>query len=347
MMLLQGTKSIETVEQLEDLLSTPPEAVIELMNRLEGDIILLGAGGKIGPSLGRMARRATDLAGVQRRVIGVSRFSSPAEEQSLRAHGVETIRCDLLDEAGLAKLPAVPNVIYLAGLKFGSTGNEAETWAMNAYLPGRVCRTFGSSRFVVYSTGAVYGFTPWTAGGSREVDTPQPVGEYSMSCLGRERVFEYFSRTAKLPVAVLRLYYACELRYGVLVDLARKIVAEEPIDLSMGHFNIIWQGDSNAAALLALEHAASPPVVLNVTGPELLSVREASLELGRRLGRKPKFCGAELETSCIGNAGVAHSLFGLPEVGAGRLLEWVAEWVKRGGAYLDKPTHFEARDGRY
>jgi nucleoside-diphosphate-sugar epimerase len=294
-----------------------------------------------------MARRATDLAGVERRVIGVSRFSSLQEEQNLRAHGVETIRCDLLVEEGLAKLPSVPNVIYLAGLKFGSSGNESETWAMNSYLPGRVCRAFSSSRFVVFSTGAVYGLTPWTAGGSREVDTPLPVGEYGMSCLGRERVFEYFSRSSKMPMSIIRLFYACEVRYGVLVDLARKIAAEEPIDLSMGHFNIIWQGDSNAAALLSLDHAAVPPFVLNLTGPELLSVREVSLELGRRVGKKPKFCGAELETTCIGNAGVAHSKFGLPTVEAARVLEWVAEWVKIGGVHLDKPTHFEARDGRY
>jgi len=339
--------SIQSVEQLEERLSEPTEPVVESLRRLPGDILLLGAAGKIGPSLARMARRASDLAGVPRRVIAVSRFSRAEDEAAFQAHGIETIRCDLLDETAVARLPAAPNVIFLAGLKFGSSERVADTWAINTYLPGVVCRKYRDSRMVAFSTGAVYGLATVAGGGSRETDAPQPVGEYASSCLGRERMFEYFSRAWNIPVALIRLFYACELRYGVLVDLAGKILAGEAIDLAMGSFNIIWQGDSNAMTLRAFEQAASPPVVLNVTGPEILSVREVSEAMGRLLGKKPKFTGTELETACLGNAAQAHRLFGLPQVSAGQLIAWVADWVRRGGENLGKPTHFEVRDGRY
>jgi nucleoside-diphosphate-sugar epimerase len=340
-----GTKSIQTVEQLELLLSEPSEAVIDMMRRLKGDIILLGVGGKIGPSLARMAKRATDMAGVNRKIIGVSRFSAQREMESLASHGIETIRCDMMDETALSKLPLADNVFYLAGLKFGSSERTAETWAMNTYLPGPVCRKFSSSRIVAYSTGAVYGLG--TVTGSLEVDAPEPVGEYAMSCLGRERIFEYFSRTAKIPMTLIRLFYACELRYGVVVDLARKIVAGEPIDLAMGYFNIIWQGDNNAMTLLALEHAASPPLVLNITGSERLSIREVANEMGRLLGKQPLFKGTEQATTCLGDASKSHQLFGTPRVSAAQVIDWAVDWVRQGNPYLDRPTHFEVRDGRY
>ena len=340
-----GTLPIQTVDQLELLLSEPSDAVIEMMRRIEGDLIFLGAGGKIRPSIARMAKRATDAAGVKRRIIAVSRFSKEGEEAKFASHGIETIRCDLLDAAALAKLPAAENVIYLAGLKFGTANRMADAWAMNAFLPGDVCRKFKSSRMVAYSTGAVYGLGPIT--GARETDTPEPVGEYAMSCLGRERVLEYFSRTLRIPMTLIRLFYACELRYGVLVDLARKIVADEPIELGMGYFNIIWQGDNNAMTLLALEHAASPPLVLNLTGPERLSIREVAGEMGKMLGRSPRFSGAEQETSCLGDASKAHRLFAPPRVGALQLMNWAADWVRQGNEYLDRPTHFEVRNGRY
>src|SRR6266568_908650 len=341
------TDAIQTIEQLEELLSEPTEPVVEIMRRLRGDILLLGVAGKIGPSLARMAKRASDLAGVHRRVIGVSRFSATEEQARLEAHGVETIRCDLLDESAVAHLPPAPNVIYLAGLKFGSTEDAARTWAINTYLPSIVCRKYRASRIVAFSTGAVYGLTAQAEAGSRETALPQPVGEYAMSCLGRERMFEFFSRAWNIPVALIRLFYACELRYGVLVDLARKIASGDPIDLSMGCFNIIWQGDCNAMTLLAFDQVASPPFVLNVTGLEMLSVREVSVTMGRLLGKTPQFRGAELETACLGNAAPAHRLFGQPRVSAEQLIEWVADWVKRGGQNLGKPTHFEVRDGKY
>jgi dTDP-4-dehydrorhamnose reductase len=335
-----------TVGDLDRLLSEPSEAVIEAMRRVGGDIMLLGVGGKIGPSLARMARLASDRAGVARRVIGVSRFSSSEETAKLEACGIETIRCDLLDEAAVSRLPDAPNVIYLAGLKFGSTHRAAATWAMNTYLPAIVCRRFRASRIVAYSTGAIYGFTSEKSG-SHETDTPQPVGEYAMSCLGRERMFEYFSGILGIPQVLIRLFYASELRYGVLVDLARKIANSEPIDLGMGWFNIIWQGDNNAATLLALEHTATPPFVINLTGPEVLSVRESAEKLGSLLGKRPVFAGTEAPGCCLGDATKAVQLFGLPRVTAATLIEWSADWVKRGGAYLGKPTHFEVRDGRY
>ena len=342
-----GNSSIESIEHLERLLSEPTEAVVEMMRRLEGDLVFVGVGGKIGPSLAEMAKRASTLAGVKRRVIGVSRFSNSGDEAKLNARGVETIRCDLLDEDAVARLPAVPNVIYLAGLKFGSSHQAASTWAMNSYLPGVICRRFRSSRIVAYSTGAVYGLSACTDGGSRESDRVQPVGEYAMSCLGRERIFEYFSRAWHIPVALIRLFYACEMRYGVLIDLAQKVLAGEPIDLGMGYFNIIWQGDNNAMTLLALEHAASPPLVLNVTGPEVLGIREVAEAMGRRLERKAEFRGEESATTNLGNAAQAHTLFGQPRISAEQLIDWAADWVKRGGANLGKPTHFEVRDGQY
>jgi nucleoside-diphosphate-sugar epimerase len=342
-----GSRAIQSVEELERLLSEPTDAVVQMMRRMEGDIILLGVGGKIGPSLARMAKLASELAGTPRRVIGVSRFSNPGEAAKLERHGVETIACDLLDEDAVGRLPDAPNVIHLAGLKFGSAGRVAATWAMNTFLPSIVCRKYRHSRIVAYSTGAVYGMASVAAGGATESTPADPVGEYAMSCLGRERMFEHFSRRWSVPVALIRLFYACELRYGVLVDIARMIMKDEPIDLAMGHFNIIWQGDNNAMTLLALEHVSSPPFVLNVTGPEILSIREVGEKIGRQLGREPRFYGKELGTTCLGNAAFARKLFGEPRVPAAQLLDWVVDWVRKGGEYLGKPTHFDVRDGKY
>jgi nucleoside-diphosphate-sugar epimerase len=338
---------IENVEQLEDRLSEPSAGAVEALRRLEGDLLLLGAGGKMGPSLARLARRAGDQAGVRRRVIAASRFSQPGLEGWLRGHGVETVRCDLLDRAQLAALPEAPNVVFMTGTKFGTTGREALTWAMNAYLPGLVCERFRTARIVAFSTGNVYGLTPVARGGSVESDPLRPVGEYAQSCVGRERVFEHFSRALGVPVVLLRLNYASELRYGVLADVARRVARGEPVDLAMGHLNTIWQGDANAVALQAFALAASPPRVLNVTGPEVLSVRALAEEFGRRLGKPVAFRGTESDEALLSNVGPALRLFGPPRVGAAQLVAWVAEWVRRGGADLGKPTHFESRDGNF
>jgi len=349
----QLPETIRDVEQLEELLSRPTPQVVETLGRIEGDILVLGVGGKIGPSLARMARRASDAAGRgtreagRRRILGAARFSEPALQGRLQSQGIETIRCDLLDRAQLAALPQVPNVLYLAAMKFGATGQEPATWARNAYLPGLVCEKFPASRIVAYSTGNVYPLVPAERGGSRESDPPGPVGDYAMSCLGRERIFTYFSQTRGTPVALLRLYYAHEMRYGVMVDLAGKVAADEPVDLAMGYFNAIWQGDSNAMTLQALDHATSPPRVVNLAGTRALGVRGVAAELGRLLDRPVRFAGSEAADALLANTELACRLFGPPLVSEEQILRWVADWRRRGGPTHGKPTHFETRDGKF
>lgn len=341
-------ETIRDVEQLDDLLSTPTDAVIETFSRLDGDLVVLGVAGKMGPTLAWMARRAFDAAGRRdRRVLGVARFSEPAREAWLRERGVEPIRCDLLDFDALAALPDVPNVVSMFAMKFGATGQEARTWAMNAFLPGLVAQKYRGSRIVAFSTGNVYALEPVVRGGSKETDTLRPVGEYGMSCLGRERILEHLSRSQGTPVAVIRLNYAVEMRYGVLLDLGRKVLAGEPIDLAMGYFNVIWQADANAHTLCAFDHAASPPFVLNVAGPEVLSVRRVAERFAARFGRPVSFRGAESPDALLNDAGVCRGLFGPPRLGAERLIDLTADWLLQGGPTLDKPTHFEARDGRF
>jgi nucleoside-diphosphate-sugar epimerase len=335
------------IEQLEDRLSEPTPAVIETMRRVAGDIIVLGVSGKMGPSLARMAKQASDLAGTTRRILGVARFSDARMQCTIERHGIETLHCDLLDEEAVQRLPDAPNVLYLAGMKFGTTGQEALTWAMNAHLPAIVCRKFARSRIVALSTGNVYGLVPAAGEGSRESDTPAPQGEYAMSCLGRERMFEYFSRSQGPRIAVVRLNYACDLRYGVLVDLAQKILAGASVDLSMGWFNTLWQGDVNAMTLRCFDHVSAPPAVFNVTGPEKLNVRESCEKLGRLLGKTPCFEGRESATALLSDSRRAFQALGSPRVGADELITWVAEWLQRGGAVLNKPTHFESRDGNF
>jgi len=335
-----------TDAELEERLSRPTPAVIDTLARLPGDLILLGVAGKMGPSLARLAKRASDAAGVKRRVIGVSRFTS-GDDAALREHGVETIRCDLLNEAELARLPDAANVVYMPGRKFGSTSDAASTWAVNCYLPALVCKKYRASRIVAFSTGNVYPLTAPSSAAPTETDAPNPVGEYGMSALGRERMFEYFSRTLGVRVAIIRLNYACDLRYGVLVDLARKVLAGEPVDLGMGHFNTIWQGDANARTLRAFDRVSSPPAVFNVTGLEVLSVREVCARFGERFGRPPRFTGAEAPTALLSNASRALAELGPLDVPTATLIEWVADWVSAGGRLLNKPTHFEARDGRF
>jgi len=336
-----------TVEELEELLSEPTPAVVQTLGGLEGHIVILGVGGKMGPTLARMAQRASAAAGKSRRVIGVSRFTDATQEASLRRHGIETIQCDLLDEAAVARLPDVQNVVFMAGMKFGSTGNEARTWAMNCYLPSIICRRFRKSRIVAFSTGNVYGLGPVAEGGATEKTVAAPVGEYAMSCLGRERMFEYFSRLCDIPVTILRLNYACELRYGVLVDLAQRVWAGEAIDLAMGHFNTIWQRDANAAALEAFQYAQFPPRIINITGLETLSVRSVCEQFGKLLHRPVEFKGAEGQTALLSNAALGHRLFGSPTVSVDQMIAWIAHWLKTGGPTLGKPTHFESRDGSF
>ena len=344
----QLPEAIRNVDELDSLLSTPTAGVIDTFARLDGDVIILGVAGKMGPTLAWMARRAFDASGRRdRRVVGVARFTNPTTESWLRDRGVETIRCNLLEPDALDQLPELPNVVSMFAMKFGSTGQEHQTWAMNSFLPGLVALKYHRSRIVAFSTGNIYGLVPVSRGGSMETDMPRPVGEYAMSCLGRERILEHFSGAMGIPMALIRLNYAVEMRYGVLVDLAKKVLVGAPVDLAMGYFNVIWQADANAIALRAFDHAAIPPTVLNVTGPETLGVRQVAGRFAERFGLPLDLQGTEAPDALLSDATQCRHLFGPPQIGAPRLIEMTADWLETGGQTMDKPTHFEARDGRF
>ena len=334
-------------EELDLLLSEPAPAALAALEKLDSDLVILGVSGKMGPTLARMAARALDQLNSPHRVVGVARFSQPHTRDKLEAWGVQTLACDLLDRAQTASLPDSGAVIFMTGQKFGTTGNQHMTWAINTYLPALVCERYLDARIVAFSTGNVYPLVPVVAGGPLESDPPAPVGEYAMSCLGRERIFDYFSRTNGLRCAIVRLNYAIEMRYGVLLDIARKVNADQPVALDMGAANVIWQGDANAQALALLDHCAAPPFVLNVTGPETVSVRRVAEILGTLLDREPRFSGEEAPTALLNNAAKAAQIFGYPRVSLQQMLQWIAAWVQSDGATLDKPTHFETRDGNF
>jgi nucleoside-diphosphate-sugar epimerase len=336
-----------TEAELDELLSRPTAGVLEALRGLPGDIMILGAGGKMGPSLAVMARRALDQLGRKDWVIAVSRFSETGLADRLTDHGIETRQLDLLDPAALRALPDAPNLVFMAGQKFGTQGNPATTWAMNAALPAFVAERFAGSRTVVFSTGNVYPLSPVGSGGPTEAAPVGPIGEYAMSCLARERIFQHYALTRGTPALIFRLNYAVELRYGVLVDTGRRVLAGEAVPLAMGQVNLLWQGDANARALQCLAHATSPATVLNVTGPEQLSIRWIAEEFGRRFGRAPVLDGTEAADALLSNAGRSIELFGPPTVAPERLIEWTAAWLARGGRLLGKPTHFEERKGRF
>ncbi|MGB7844697.1 MAG: NAD-dependent epimerase/dehydratase family protein [Candidatus Acidiferrum sp.] len=339
--------SIQDVAQLEELLSEPSDGVIHAMGALDGDIVVPGVGGKMGPTLARMAKKASEIAGVKRRIIGVSRFSSPSLERQLHAWGIETVRCDLLNPRSLAELPDAANVVFMAGMKFGSTGQESRTWAVNTFLPGLIADRYRPSRIAVFSTGNVYGLSPVSSGGSLEGESLNPSGEYAMSCVGRERMFEHFSRTNDTKMTILRLNYAAELRYGVLLDIALRVNEGRAVPLSMGYLNTIWQGDAAAMSLQSLCCTTVPPNVINITGPEMLSVRWVAEEFGIRLKRRVHFAGEESSDALLSNAQKAYQLFGRPRVSVQQIMDWIANWVAKGGTTLAKPTHFEERAGRF
>jgi len=338
---------IANVEQLEDELSRPSQADIEAMAALEGDLLILGVAGKMGPSLARRARRASDAAGVKRRILGVARFSRPESRKELEDWGIETISSDLLAPGALAQLPDAPNVIFMAARKFGSTGAESLTWAMNTFLPGLVAERYRAARIVAFSSGNVYPLTPVVHGGPTETSPTGPVGEYAQSVLGRERMFQHFSSIHGTPVTLLRLNYAVELRYGVLYDIGTKVFNRRPVDLGMGHANVIWQGDANSVCLRSFAIAQSPPAILNLTGPETLAVRWVAKCFGEHFGIEPQLEGTESPTALLNNAQHCCRLFGYPAVSVEQLIEWTAAWIGMGGASLNKPTHFETRDGKF
>lgn len=332
---------------LEEILSRPTAPLVEAMGRLSGDLMVLGAGGKMGPSLARLARRASEAAGAPRRVIAVARFSEAGLAAALRADGIETIACDLFDREQVAALPDVPNLVYMAGQKFGTTGEEARTWAVNAVLPGLVAERFPAARIVAFSTGNVYPLWPTESEGPAETDPVGPIGEYAQSALARERVLEFYSARNRTPMAMLRLNYAVEPRYGVLRDIADRVREGRPVSLAMGRVNLIWQRDANAIALRALASCASPPLVLNVTGRHSHLVRALAMEFGRRWRTAPVFEGVEGDTALLSNSARCEAMFGAAETGIGEMIDRVAEWVEQGGRSLGKPTHFDTRDGRF
>ncbi len=334
-------------DELEDLLSRPTAGVVEALRACPGDVIVLGAGGKMGPTLARMVRRAVGKLGDGRRVFAASRFSSDRARAQLDGWGVEPVRVDLADQVALRALPDVPNVIFMAGQKFGTRELPSLTWVTNTVVPALVAERYREARLVAFSTGNVYALTPASGSGSRETDALSPLGEYAWSCVGRERVLEQASRARGTATAIVRLNYAVDLRYGVLMDLARKVAAGEPVDLRMGAVNVIWQGDATAQAIQCLPLAAVPPFVVNVTGPERLSVRALALELGRHVGREPVFSGSEEADALLSDTRLAQSLFGRPAVSAETLVAWTAEWLRAGHPTSDRTTHFEEREGNF
>lgn len=338
---------ITGVEVLEERLSRPTSDVVHSLSSLDGDLVVLGAGGKMGPSLARMARRALDDAGCGARVVAVARFSRPALVDELRTEGVDTVKADLLDPEQVRGLPAAAAVLFLAGQKFGTADDPSSTWAMNAWMPGLVADRYRGVPTVVFSSGNVYPLVDVSSGGATEETPPAPVGEYAWSVLARERVFEHASRAYGTPVTVFRLNYAVDLRYGVLVDIALKVKNGEPVDLSMGHANVIWQGDANAMALRSLALATSPPTVFNVTGLECVSVRDVATRFGERFGRAPAFVGEEQPTALLSSAARAHAALGPATMSLEDLVHHVGEWVIRDEAVWDLPTHFESRDGAF
>jgi nucleoside-diphosphate-sugar epimerase len=330
-------------DELDDFLTRPSRALAADLAAIDGDVLVLGVGGKMGPTLARLARNAAP----KKRVIGVARFSEAGLRASLEGAGVETIACDLLDGEAVRKLPQVGNVIFMAGRKFGAQDNPALTWAMNVHVPALVAERFHSSRIVAFSTGCVYPLVAVGSGGASEQTPLQGPGEYAQTCIGRERMFAYFSRTYSTPGRLFRLNYAIDMRYGVLFDIACKVRDRREIDVSMGHVNVIWQGDANALALRLLRHASVPTTPINVSGPQTISVRSLAEEFAKRLGAKAQIGGVESATAWLTDCTQALRLFGTPRVPLEKMIDWIADWVANTRPSFNKPTHFEVRDGVY
>jgi nucleoside-diphosphate-sugar epimerase len=338
---------MEPDAELEERLSQPTAPLVDAMRSLAGDLVVLGVGGKMGPSLARLARRASDQAGARRRIIGVARFSTPGLRQQLERDGVETLAVDLLDPEQVARLPDAEHVVLMVGQKFGTSSDEPRTWATNVWAPGLIATRYRTARIVAFSTGNVYPLWPVDSSGPVETDPVDPVGEYAQSALARERLLTFLADRFTTPLAILRLNYAVEPRYGVLRDIADRVRARQPIDLSMGYVNVIWQRDANAIALRALAHAATPPLVLNLTGAPAVSVRSLALAFGERFGVTPVFTGTERETALLSNAAACLARFGPLPVGIDEMVDMVAAWMLAGGRSLEKPTHFQEREGRF
>lgn len=340
-------KSLNTEVELEEYLSRPTAGVLDTLRALPGDILVLGAGGKMGPTLARMLGRACDQLADSRNVYAVSRFSTPGIMEGLRTCGVSPIQCDLTNREAVSRLPDAPNVLFMTGQKFGTADRPELTWVMNTLVPAIVAERFATSRMVVFSTGCIYSLAATSGNGSIEGDPLNPPGEYANSCVGRERIFTHFSKKNETPLLMFRLNYAIDLRYGVLLDVAQKVFQGQPLDVTMGWANVIWQGDANARAIQSLLHTTTPPALLNVTGRERISIRELAGQFGRLFGREPVILGHEASTAWLSDASRSFDLFGPVTVTLDEMIAGTAHWVLRGGATLGKPTHFETRDGKF
>ena len=337
-------KHFDDVEHLEEVMTTPSPSLVAELGQVEGDLIILGVGGKIGPTLARLAKRAAP----DKRIVGVARFSEEGLREKLTGWGIECIAADLLDRAQIDALPKLPNLVFMAGRKFGSSDNEDLTWAMNAHVPALVAEAFVGSRIVAYSTGCVYPYVNIHHGGATEATpTTPPPGAYANSCVAREAMFHYFSRTRGTPGRIIRLNYAIDMRYGVLHDVARRVFKGETLNLGMGHVNVVWQGDANAMVLRALGHCTVPSSPLNVSGPETISVRWLAQAFGERFGKAPVLAGAESPDGWLINTTQAMRLFGYPGVPLAKMVDWQADWIARGLPSLGKDTHFDTRDGTF
>ena len=334
-------------DELDDFLATPYPELIQMMKRLDGAIMLLGAGGKIGPSLALAAVNACKEAGVKKEIIAVDLHFAQTQQQKIESAGIKTLFCDLLNPVEIKSLPKTKNIIFMAGRKFGEMGSETLTWLINVIVPNNVALAFKESNMITFSTGCVYALESPSSGGSKETDAPAPVGEYANSCLGRERVFEYYSDRYKTKVLLFRLNYAVEMRYGVLVDIAQQVYAQQPVDISVNATNVIWQGDAINRALLCLEHTASPAAKLNVTGREIVSIHEIATAFAKRFKVPVKFTGIDSGKSYLSNASRSIELFGEPRISMQQMIDWIADWIQRGGEMLGKPTHYQVTDGQF
>jgi hypothetical protein len=339
---------MEKIESVYKKLLQPSDDLVADIAKVDGDIIILGVGGKMGPGLARVAKQAVNKAGINKKIIGVARFTEIGLQEELNEAGIETYKADLLNDEELQALPQVKNVLYLAGLKFGTEGNQPLTWAMNSYLPGRVAEKYKDSNIVAFSTGNVYPMVPVTSQGATEYLTPEPVGEYAQSCLGRERLFQYFSSKNNTPVLIYRLNYANDVTYGVLLEVAKAVKEKQPVDLAMATANVIWQGDANEIAIRCLNHCTVPAKILNVTGPEIVSIKWLAEQFGKMLGVTPLFINEEQQqTAYLSNAAECSRLFGYPKVTLIQMMELVKEWLNQNRKIINKPSHYSERKGKY
>jgi nucleoside-diphosphate-sugar epimerase len=344
---MSQSAEISSEDHLDEVLTAPGPALVDFVRAINGPLVILGAGGKMGPTLAVLARRAADAAGHRLDVVAVSRFADDAPRRWLEARRVETCSADLLEKARLDQLPDASHVVYLVGLKFGTSHDPARTWAVNTLVPAHVVARYARAKIVALSTGNVYPLASAAGPGSVEADPLTPLGEYANAAVARERLFEFCARRHGTPLVLLRLNYAVELRYGVLVDVASKVLAGESVDVAMGYFNCIWQGDANDMILRALALAKVPPLVLNLTGPEVLSVRSLAHRFGELLGKPAQVVGTEASTALLSNPSKVCALLGSPPTAIDQVMRWTADWLLHGGQTLNKPTHFETRDGKY